>query len=36
MPPTAAMGLAITVEEPVATAAFNDVELVIIPQPRFR
>ena len=33
MPPTAAIGLAMTSEEPVATAAFNEVELVIIPQP---
>src|SRR5215203_2299980 len=36
MPPTAAIGLAVTPDEPVATAAVKDVELVIIPQPRFR
>ena len=34
MPPTAATGLALTSDEPVATAAVSDVELVIIPQPR--
>src|SRR5262245_58084719 len=34
MPPTAAIGLALTSDEPVATAAVSDVELVIIPQPR--
>src|SRR5213076_1507625 len=34
MPPTAAIGLAFTSDEPVATAASIEVELVIIPQPR--
>ena len=34
IPPTAAIGLAATLDEPVATAALSDVELVIIPQPR--
>src|SRR4051794_734924 len=34
MPPTAATGLALTSDDPVATAAVSDVELVIIPQPR--
>ena len=34
IPPTAAIGLAFTTEEPVATAAVIEVELVIIPQPR--
>src|SRR6185369_5093340 len=34
MPPTAAIGLALTSDEPVATAAVSEVELVIIPQPR--
>src|SRR5215212_4780336 len=34
MPPTAAIGLAFTSDDPVATAAVRDVELVIIPQPR--
>src|SRR3954469_12530795 len=34
MPPTAATGLAFTSDDPVATAAVSDVELVIIPQPR--
>src|ERR1044071_8092847 len=34
MPPTAAMGLAVTVEEPKAIAASIETELVIIPQPR--
>ena len=34
MPPTAAIGLAFTSDDPVATAAVSDVELVIIPQPR--
>ena len=33
MPPTAAIGLATTSDEPVAIAAVSDVELVIIPQP---
>src|SRR5687768_1317822 len=36
IPPTAATGLATTVADPVATAAFIDLELVIIPQPRLR
>jgi hypothetical protein len=36
MLPTAAIGVACTCEEPVAMAAFTDVEFVIIPQPRFR
>jgi hypothetical protein len=34
IPPTAAIGLAVTVDEPVATAALSEVEFVIIPQPR--
>src|SRR4051794_2429601 len=34
MPPTAATGLAVTLDEPKATAASIDTELVIIPQPR--
>src|SRR6476620_935808 len=33
IPPTAAIGLALTSDEPVATAAVSEVELVIIPQP---
>src|SRR5262252_6576556 len=35
MSPTAATGVACTSDEPVAIAALSDVELVIIPQPRF-
>ena len=35
MPPTAAIGLAVTVEAPNAIAASIETELVIIPQPRF-
>jgi hypothetical protein len=35
IPPTAAIGVALTVDDPVATAAFIETELVIIPQPRF-
>src|SRR5574338_779892 len=34
MPPTAAIGVALTLALPVATAADIDVELVIMPQPR--
>ena len=34
IPPTAAIGLAFTSDDPVATAAVKEVELVIIPQPR--
>ena len=34
IPPTAAIGLAFTSDDPVATAAVSEVELVIIPQPR--
>ena len=33
IPPTAAIGLAFTSDDPVATAAVIDVEFVIIPQP---
>src|SRR5262245_29562519 len=34
IPPTAAIGLAFTSDDPVAMAALIDVELVIMPQPR--